>query len=232
MSEQRFPGFSAEGARFFRTLAKKQDRAWFKAHQADFEALWKGPMEALMDELARALDPVYPTLDLAPPKVFRIHRDVRFSADKSPYKTNIAGILSVAGGGSGPGAVTEGAAAIYAHFGLENLGAAGQFNLSTEGLARYRAAVLAEPTGKEVAGLVKRLEKAGFRPIAMSSLKKTPRGVDPDHPRAALLRLKGLAVSFPPIPAELLYDRKLLGWLVKQAKAAAPLVEWMAYTTR
>lgn len=60
------------------------------------------------------------------------------------------------------------------------------------------------------------------------TLKKIPRGMDPEHPRAELLKQKGLIVSFPPLRKELLVSRALVEWLVKHTKQAAPLVEWLA----
>src|SRR5437762_1849761 len=88
-----FAGFSDTRAKFFRELAKHQDRTWFKAHQAEYERLWHEPMQALLEELHARLDPLFRKPRLAPPKIFRLQRDIRFSADKSPYKTHIAGVL-------------------------------------------------------------------------------------------------------------------------------------------
>ena len=63
---------------------------------------------------------------------------------------------------------------------------------------------------------------------SLETLQKVPRGFDPAHPRADLLKRKGLIVSFPALPTELLVSRALVDWLVQHAKRAAPLVEWLA----
>jgi uncharacterized protein (DUF2461 family) len=54
-----------------------------------------------------------------------------------------------------------------------------------------------------------------------------PKGFAPDHPRAALLRKRGLACAFPAIPAGLLHEPALVNWLVDHARTAAPLVIWL-----
>src|SRR4029453_17142710 len=87
---ERFEGFA--GVDFFRELQKRQSREWFAKHKTEYEAGFVKPMAALLREAARALERSYPDCELDQPKVFRIHRDVRFSRDKSPYKTHIAGV--------------------------------------------------------------------------------------------------------------------------------------------
>src|SRR3954469_10869726 len=89
----RFEGFAGADMKFFRALSRHQDRTWFAAHKAEYEEGWVRPMTALLAEVHGKLDGAYPTVELEAPKVFRIHRDVRFSADKSPYKTSISGVI-------------------------------------------------------------------------------------------------------------------------------------------
>src|SRR5262245_53764319 len=110
---ERFEGFADRDARFFRALARNQRREWFELHRREYEEGWLAPMKALLAELRERLDPLFPQLPLAQPKVFRIHRDVRFSKDKSPYKTHIGGYVAVEGGQAGPSAT----AVLYVHVG-------------------------------------------------------------------------------------------------------------------
>jgi uncharacterized protein (DUF2461 family) len=121
------------------------------------------------------------------------------------------------------------------HVGLESgratcFGAAGIYGMMPDALARYRAALLDDKRGREVAGLVSKLEKKGFRVGAMETMKKVPRGVDPEHPRAELLKKKGLIVSFEAPPAAI-PKRALLDWAVERARAAVSLVEWLTFAT-
>lgn len=228
MPAERFDGFA--DPKFFRALAKNQSREWFQKHKAEYEAGFAEPMRLLLDELAKKLDKSYPDLELAPPKVFRIHRDVRFSKDKSPYKTHIAGVVPVR---LGEGTVTETAAALYLHIGAtERVTGGGLYHLDGPKLAKYRAALLDDEKGKQLTRLTKGLEKKGATIRAAESLKKTPRGIDPDHPRAELAKLKGLVGMFEDVPAKSLGGRTLVEWLVTRGKLLAPLVRWIAWETR
>src|SRR4029078_10264054 len=88
-------------------------RLWFQEPKAEYEQGWAAPMTALLGEVRERIDAIYEDVDLAEEKLFRIHRDVRFSADKSPYKTHVAGLI-----GTRPGrAVMEAPAALYIHLG-------------------------------------------------------------------------------------------------------------------
>ncbi len=79
-----FRGFPREGLRFFKRLETHNERAWFQAHKDTYERACREPMQELMAELE-------PTQ--GPNKIFRINRDIRFSSDKSPYKTHIAAVV-------------------------------------------------------------------------------------------------------------------------------------------
>jgi uncharacterized protein (TIGR02453 family) len=221
----RFAGFADREGRFFRALARHQSRPWFEQHRREYEEGWLAPMKALLAEMRDRIDPLFPRHPLADPKVFRIYRDVRFSKDKSPYKTHIGGYVGIQGSGDGP----SGVAALYVHLGAaEVFVAAGQYMMDGPQLARYRAAVVDDRRGGAVATIVRRLARAGFTPGSHDALQRVPRGMDPDHPRADLLRRKGLIVTFPDPPASLLVSPKLVDWLVANVRRVVPLVEWLA----
>src|SRR6185312_13298938 len=120
---ERFRGFDKRAPGFFHELASEQSRDWFGAHKDDYLTLWQRPMEALLGEVRAKLAPAYRGIELSEPKIFRIHRDVRFSKDKTPYKTHIAGVIG-----------TGGAAAIYVHLGLEEFTGAGAWELEPDKL--------------------------------------------------------------------------------------------------
>ena len=223
-SSATFVGFAREAPRFFYELAAEMSRDWFAAHKAEYEALWMRPMEALLARAAAGLKQSYRGVALGEPKVFRIHRDVRFSADKAPYKTHIAGIIPVARASK----VTEGAAALYLHLGLEEYSGAGHYVFAGEQLARWRRLVAADATGRAIAKLCNAARAAGMSLGAHEVLARAPRGIDADHPRVELLRHKGLVVGFPAIPRGLIHKPALADWLVEQGRAAAPVVTWLA----
>jgi len=225
----RFEGFADDQAKFFKALAKKNRRDWFQAHKGEFEEGWNAPMKLLLSDVKEAVDGAYPHCDLDEPKVFRIFRDVRFSKDKSPYKTHIGGYLPVNRRGKKP---TDVPMALYFHVGAtETFGAAGHYMMDPESLDRFRAAVANEERGKELLRLLARLARKGFTVDSHESLKRVPKGYDPDHPRADVLKRKGLVVAFPKMPPGLLATPKLAKWLADKCTTAAPLVEWLVFAT-
>src|SRR5262245_36392739 len=140
----RFEGFADADARFFRALAKHQSREWFAAHKQEYDEGWVAPMRLLLAEVRERIDPLFVRHALGDPKVFRIHRDVRFSKDKSPYKTHIAGYVPLAGGGRGG----EQPVPLYMHLGKESFVGAGHYMMEPAQLARFREAVLDDRTGR------------------------------------------------------------------------------------
>ena len=224
----RFAGFADRDARFFKALAKHQDREWFAAHRDEYEDGWLAPMKALLGEVREKLAPRYAHEDIAVPKVFRIYRDVRFSKDKAPYKTHIGGYLGVEGSNAGP----SGAAALYFHVAVgEVFAGAGQYMMDGEQLKRFRTAVDDDTRGAEIEKLLASLRRGGFSVGSYEQTARVPRGFDPEHPRAELLRRKGLFVTFPDADRALLTSPKLVDWLVTNAKKTVPLVEWLAAVT-
>jgi uncharacterized protein (TIGR02453 family) len=225
----RFEGFADAKASFFKRLAKNNDRIWFAKHKDEFEAGWNAPMKALLADVKDAIDATYAHCDLGEPKVFRIYRDVRFAKDKSPYKTNLGGLIPMERQGT---RVTDLPIACYFHIGAEEtLAAAGHYMMEPPSLARFRKAVAEDARGKELAKIIASLGKKGFKAEAYESLKKVPKGFDPDHPRAELLRGKGLTVRYPAPPAAMVATPKLAKWLADASKTAAPLVEWLVFAT-
>ena len=223
----RFDGFPDAAARFFHALAKHQTRPWFQAHKHEYDEGWVAPMGLLLAELRERIDPLFVRHAIGDPKVFRIYRDVRFSKDKSPYKTHIGGYVPLAGAGRGPAQPVP----IYVQLGTETFVGAGHYMMEPSQLGRYREAVLDDGSGKALGRIVAGLEKAKYRLVSFDALKKVPRGLDPSHPRAELLKRKSLAVEFPALPKRLVTSRKLVDWLVERIDQTRPLVEWLADTT-
>jgi uncharacterized protein (TIGR02453 family) len=223
----RFEGFADARARFFGELLLHNDRDWFLAHRAEYEEGWLGPMKALLAEVAPRLARSYPGHRIGAPRVFRIHRDVRFSRDKSPYKTHIGGMLPIEGAQGGRSQV-EVPLALYFHVAHRDLFAgSGLYGMDPQALARHRKALLDARRGLQLQRLVAALRRRGFTMEARESTKRVPAGVDPAHPRAELLRMKGLFATAPAVDRRLLVRRDLVATLVEQARAAAPLVRWL-----
>jgi uncharacterized protein (TIGR02453 family) len=222
-----FRGFPDARGDFFLALALHNDRDWFQAHRAEYEEGWAAPMAALLAEVRDGLRGAYGRRGLGDPKVFRIHRDVRFGKDKTPYKTNVAGWIPVATERTAsPGATP---AALYLQIGIDQrFTGSGCWTLEPDALKRFRAALLDPRRGAALARRLASLSALGYACSASETLVRVPAGVDPEHPRAALLRMKGLVVDPGDVPRRLVTRPDLAGWLVEKARAAAPVVTWLA----
>ncbi len=154
---------------FYEGLEADNSKSYWSSSKAVYEDKVLRPMTELVELLAP---------EFGEPKIFRPYRDVRFSADKTPYKTHIGAMLGRTG---------------YVQFSADGLGAgAGMWHMEPDQLTRYRAAVAADGTGAELEAIIARIEKAGVEVHGHGSLKSAPRGFPAGHPRIGLLRHKGI----------------------------------------
>ncbi len=220
-----FEGFPPGGFDFFLELQARQDRDWFKANKERYEALWVHPFEALLADLTERVTDVFPEIRKSQRHVFRIQRDTRFSADKTPYKTHIAGHVQVRPySGAQYGIVPS----LYMHFGLEdNMVGIGNWDMSKELLGRFRQAVASERRGGELQRIVDDLQKAGIGLASHNVLKRVPAPYPQDHPRAELLKLKGISAGASDIPEELMPKPEFLDWVSQRAHQMAPIAGWL-----
>jgi uncharacterized protein (TIGR02453 family) len=185
-----FAGFSRDGIQFLAELALHNDRSWFQPRKADYERLLKEPLEAMCLALGAEFEARRLPLRADPSRSpFRIYRDLRFSADKSPYKTHISASFPWAGEGGGVGA--------YFHLQPgEVFAGGGKWHPEPAWLAAWRRAVDTDPD--TVRAL---LDEAGFRTtfgeVGGDRLTRVPKGFAPDHPRAELLKLKDVTFGRP-----------------------------------
>jgi uncharacterized protein (TIGR02453 family) len=222
---ERFEGFSDEAIQFFLELQAEQNRAWFKAHQADFLRLCRRPLELFVDELRARLIDVYPGIVDAEPHIFRIQRDTRFAKDKAPYKTNVAADVAIRPPRDGED--EHSVPGVYVSFGLdgEYVGL-GAWHMSPQVLTRYRALLDQPQKGAHVQKLVDGLVAQGYTTTAMEKLKRVPPPYAQDHPRAELLKHKGLAIVAQP-KENVTASRQMLDWAEAPLRAAAPLMHLM-----
>lgn len=194
--------FTPAAFAFYEGLAADNTKAYWAAHKSVYEQAVRAPMIALLESLAPDFG--------ATPVLFRPYRDVRFSKDKSPYKTAQGGFLEVAPG-------------VGYHLQVDADGAriGGGFHARDRAhTASWRAAVDDQRTGTELAALFTALEQAGFE-IGGDQVRTRPRGVDPDHPRLDLMRREFLTAARPIDPATPAAVRT--GY-----RELRPLVEWIS----
>ncbi|MDQ6674809.1 MAG: DUF2461 domain-containing protein [Chloroflexota bacterium] len=219
---ERFDGFSDEAIQFFLELQAEQSRTWFKAHQDDYVRVCRRPLELFVGELCERLVDVYPGIVDAEPHFFRIQRDTRFSKNKEPYKTNIAADVAIR-----PRLDDEqehGVPGVYVSFGLdgEYVGI-GAWHMSSAALLRYRGLLDHPRQGAQFQKLIDKLLARGDQVAAMEKLKRVPTPYAQDHPRAELLKHKGLAMMAQP-EANVSRSRLLLDWAEAELRAAAPMI--------
>lgn len=167
-----FRGFPVDGIAFYEQLEADNSKSFWQANRSRFDESVRAPMEELTD----ALD------EFGPFHLFRPYTDARFSKNKPPYKT-----------AQGAYGESEGGTGYYVQFSAGGLMAgAGYYGMASDQLARFRAAVDADATGREIAGLVADATRRRYRIGAIDELKTAPRGFPKDHPRIELLRRKGL----------------------------------------
>ncbi|MCX2928811.1 DUF2461 domain-containing protein [Mycobacterium sp. CVI_P3] len=199
-----FRGWPIEAVEFYEGLEADNSKVYWTEHRAIYDRQVKAPMEELLTELAE---------EFGAGKLFRPYRDVRFSADKAPYKTNCAAMI-----GSG-----------YVSFSAEGLSVgSGLYMPDPAALARYRAAVDEEKSGAQLAGIVAALHQGGYETMAHDVLKTAPKGYPKDHQRIELLRHKGIAMMKTWPVGAWLGTAKAKDRVVTALRAGAPLRDWLA----
>jgi uncharacterized protein (TIGR02453 family) len=224
-----FPGFRAQALRFQRQLKRNNRREWFLEHREEYDAEVLGPLRLFVEEMDVRLATLAPEIVGDPKKaVFRIYRDVRFSKDKSPYKTHAACWFQHRGAGRGVGSETHGAGAGF-YFHLEpghSLVAGGIWMPPRESLALLRDAVAAR-TGLFTATLAGRAFKKRFGSLNTEGrLTRVPRGYDPAHPAGEWLRQVSFTVSAP-LTDEQVTSPRLPELVARDYKLMLPLVRWL-----
>jgi len=199
-----FSGWPEEALDFYDGLAADNSKTYWTAHKKIYEAAVLRPMTELVEELAP---------EFGEAKIFRPYRDIRFSKDKTPYKTHIGALV-----GRG-----------YVQFSAQGLAVGnGMYGMAPDQLDRYRQAVAGDRTGGQLEDAIAAIEKEGIGVSGRDVLKSAPRGYPADHPRIELLRYKGI-VAWKEWPVE--------AWLETVAardrvagfwRATRPLSTWLA----
>lgn len=201
-----FRGWPAETIEFYEGLEADNTRAYWQDNRHIYDTCVRAPMEALL----RQVEP-----EFGAGKIFRPYRDVRFSPDKSPYKTAIGAVAQRDG------------SVFYVQVSADGLFAgSGYYQMSRDQLERFRAAVDDHAAGEEAFAVVDGLEKAGYG-IGGEALRTAPRGFARDHPRIRLLRHKGLTAGKAWEPAAWLGTAKAADRVVQVWRAAGPLNAWL-----
>ena len=203
-------GFSSAATQFFEDLEDQNTREFWLAHKDVFEREIREPMAALLDSLPEEYQPF---------KVFRMNRDVRFSADKSPYKTTHGAAHGVPGG------------VYYLHLDASGLMVAcGSYMMPPAELERYRQAVVDDSSGMELSEILaalRRRRSLSVGPGGAEPLKTAPRGFPRDHPRADLLRQKGVIAMRTRASSDLQNGARVRTFVVETFDMCSDLINWL-----
>jgi uncharacterized protein (TIGR02453 family) len=200
-----FQGWPEEALDFYDGLEADNSKAYWLAHKEIYETCVLAPMAELLAELEA---------EHGETKIYRPYRDVRFSKDKSPYKTAIGARIGAAG---------------YVQLSASGLAAgSGMYGMAADQLERYRQAVAAEHSGTELEQVIAAVNKHEVEVHGRDVLKTAPRGYPAEHVRIELLRYKGL-VAWKEWPVEpWLATAGALARIAEFLVAAQPLNDWLA----
>ena len=200
-----FEGFPEEALVFYEGLEADNTKAYWSDHKPVYDRAVKAPMEALLAQL----EP-----EFGKAKFFRPYRDVRFSKDKTPYKTHAGAVI-----------VDDKHGALYVQLDAEGLYVGGGYwHTQSDQVQRYRAAVDDDLSGRQ---LVQVLDGLTGWTVLGDRLKRLPKPYAPDHPRADLLHHKSLAAGYRFEPAEWLHEPECGGRVAGKWREVAPLNDWL-----
>ena len=211
-----FPGFSPEAVTFLRSLKRNNRREWFQPRKEIFETKLKAPMIELVEAVNSELLKFAPDHITDPKKaVYRIYRDTRFSADKTPYKTHVAAIFPHHGLGK------QSSAGFYFHLTAKSVGiAAGSYMPGPDELRAVRAWLAQNHAA---------FRKASRQPHKLlgklqgSAVTRMPKGFDASHPAEDLIRMKQW-LYWVELDTKIATTPRLLPEIVKRFRAAAPVI--------
>ncbi|MEE8600001.1 DUF2461 domain-containing protein [Euzebya tangerina] len=210
-----FDGWPPAMTHFYAELEVNNTKEFWQANKTTYDESVRAPMEALVAELEE---------EFGTAKVFRPYRDVRFSTDKTPYKTEVSAVFMT---GDTPAMSTSG---LYVRANADGLGAGGGcYQMASDQLARFRAAVEQQSLADELRGLINDLEDAGFT-VNSTTLKTAPRGWSKDHPQIDLLRRKDITFmreAHVDTQPDLVHTARAKDFVAETFRRGQPLVAWL-----
>ncbi|MEM1401240.1 MAG: DUF2461 domain-containing protein [Pseudomonadota bacterium] len=220
-----FQGFPKDTVAFITELAANNSKDWFEANRDRYEESYREPARAFVEAMAEPLATLSPELNADPRNngsILRIHRDVRFSKDKSPYHTYLRIIFWQGAGKS------KGKSGLY--FGIspgELFLGGGMHGFDPEQLKRYRSALENPAKSEALQKAIQKVKKAGHT-LGEPHLKKIPNTIPADHPAPDLFRYKGLYAGIHSSLEPWLHGPEISDKVMDRFKTVRPLQAWLA----
>jgi uncharacterized protein (TIGR02453 family) len=227
-----FTGFPKETLRFYTDLKENNFRDWFNERKDHYEEYVLKPAQSFVVAFGERLKKIsdgftYDARTNGRGTIMRIHRDIRFSKDKTPYNTRLRFRF-------GEGTHEKGMYPGF-FFGMDETGGhllGGIYKFAKPTLDSYRNAVSDENSGAMLARIVQKIRNQNGFKISGENYKKVPRGFDSDHPRASLLKHDKIYASSPDIPVSVLKKPDLVDVAYEYALKIAPLHNWLNQLSR
>lgn len=218
-----FNGFPTETLDFLRGLAANNEKPWFDAHRSDYDDYWVAPAKAFVSALGPQMKAFAPRIQFEPRinrSIFRINRDVRFSKDKRPYKTQVDCWFW-----EGPDRGKTSAGYFFRLTPEALFVGAGIHGLIKAPLELYRKGV--DEDGDALVEAMASIEAHGEYSLSGESTKRVPRGYDKAHPRAELLKRKALFYEWVQDPPDLVHTGEFPAWVAAHYERLSPIVNWL-----
>jgi uncharacterized protein (TIGR02453 family) len=222
---QKFNGFPKKAIQFYQDLTQNNDKLWFEQNRKIFDDLIMKPAQAFVVELGELLESIAPNIVADPRRdksIFRIHRDTRFSEDKSPFKTHLAIFLW-----EGPRKKLENSGFYLQISPTSLMLAAGLYIFPTTLLDVYREAVIHPRQGNKLMKAFEQVKQHSDYKIGGEHYKKTPRGYDSDHPNAKLLLRNGIYAYLEDSHPRELHSAGFVDFCFEHFKNMAPIHQWI-----
>jgi uncharacterized protein (TIGR02453 family) len=220
-----FAGFTKETVRFFNGLKKNNTKEWFEANRTLYDEHVMAPARAFvvaMGERLRSISPKIIAVPLVNKSIFRINRDTRFSADPSPYKTNLGLYFWE---GLRPRMESSG---FYFHLEPPEMWLGVGLYMFTDALmTRFRRAAVHPESGPELSQIVEELSALPGVGLGGQHYKRVPVGYDPEHPNAELLKHNGLYSGYDMRIPDEFFSPRLVEYCFERFEAVAPLHRWI-----
>lgn len=217
-----FPKCAAE---FLGKLSRNNNREWFENHRKEYKSMFLEPAQEFVIEMGSKLQSIRPNI-LAIPKVdkslFRLHRDVRFSKDKLPYKTNL-GVLFW----EGDDKKLE-SSGFYFHIEPKYFFIGGGTYLFSDNMLKaYREALSDKTAREQIVSSIKKIKKLGYE-MGGQHFKRLPKGFGDDFPNKELLLHNGLYCYLESKNISELKPKTIVDYCFKHFKAMLPVHSWLA----
>lgn len=225
MVSKQFQGFSQETVKFISELKVNNTKEWFNDNRDRFETNLMDPAKKFVVDMGERLRDLAPGIHAIPKvdgSIFRLHRDVRFSTDKSPYKTHLGIYLW-----EGERKKLE-CPGFYFHLEPPNLTlGCGLYLFTREMLPAYRKAVVDKKMGKSLQEAIDKVQAKFAYQLGGKHYKQIPRGFDPEHPNSDYLLHDGLHIGEETEIPEELYSSRLIEYCYSRYEIMAPLHKWL-----